>query len=234
MGLIKDRIIILHGWSYSIDKWQRFKIKLDDAGYFVDLVKIPGLTLKSDDVWDLSKYTRWLNEYLKKYKEKIILVGHSNGGRMAISYSVKYPDKIKKLILIDSAGIYHNDFPIRVKRMFFKFLSSVGKKISKSNSLRKVLYKFAGERDYEQANSNMKKTMKNLISIDLKPVLNKIKTSTLIIWGGKDKITPLKDGILMKSLIKDSKIRVVDTAKHSPFYTHTSEVVNLLIKELNK
>jgi pimeloyl-ACP methyl ester carboxylesterase len=43
-----------------------------------------------------------------------VLLGHSNGGRIALAFAEKYPDKVKQLVLIDSAGIYHNEFSIRL------------------------------------------------------------------------------------------------------------------------
>ena len=37
--------------------------------------------------------------------EKATLVGHSFGGRVAIYIAAKYPEKVEKLVLVDSAGI---------------------------------------------------------------------------------------------------------------------------------
>ena len=231
MGTLK-KIVILHGWTYSLEKWSKFTNLLSRDGFEVYLPKIPGLTQESDASWDLEKYSSWLNKELESYKDKITLLGHSHGGRIAINYAVKHPDKLQKLILIDSAGIFHNELPIRLKRLLFKNISKVGKKFTKSDTLRKILYKFAREGDYENASANMKKTINNLISTDLKPELGKIKTPTLIIWGENDKITPLKDGYLMNKLISGSKLEVIKGARHSPFFTNSDEVVKIIKNDI--
>ena len=231
MGSIK-KIVILHGWTYSLDKWSKFVNLLKENGFEVELAKIPGLTLESNEIWNLDKYTSWLNKLLDKYEDKIVMLGHSNGGRIAINFAVKYPDKLVKLILIDSAGIYHNEIPIRLKRVVFKNLSSIGKKFTNSDILRKVLYKFAREGDYENASVNMKKTITDLINSDLKPILREVKTPTLIIWGENDQITPVKDAYLMNKLISGSKLHIIKSARHSPFFTNCEEVIEVIKNDI--
>lgn len=229
LGLMK-KILVLHGWTYSTEKWTPFINLLKKEGLDVNLLKIPGLTEKLNEVWNLKTYVEWLNE--KVGKERAILIGHSNGGRISLAFSLKYPEKVEHLILIDSAGIYHNDLPIRIKRLIFKIIAKVGKNLTSSEKLRKILYKLSRERDYYDASPIVKKTMKNLITIDISQELNQIKIPTLIIWGEGDKTTPLKDGQLMHSLIKNSKLRVIKSARHSPMFTHPEEVVNKIVEEI--
>lgn len=231
VGALK-KIVILHGWTCSLDKWSRFIDLLEEGGFEVELPKIPGLTQESNESWSLDKYTNWLKELLDKYENKIVLLGHSNGGRIAVNYAAKYPNKLEKLILIDSAGIYHNELPIRLKRIVFKNLSNVGKRFTKSGVARKMLYKIAREGDYEQANENMKKTITNLINTDIKPILGEIKVPTLIIWGGNDKITSIKDAYLMNKLIKKSKLHIIKNARHSPFFTNFDEVIKIIKNDI--
>lgn len=231
MGALK-KIIILHGWTYSLDKWSKFIDLLKENGFEVELAKIPGLTQESNEFWSLDKYTAWLNKLLDKYKDKIVLLGHSNGGRIAINYAVKYPNKLEKLILIDSAGIFHNELPVRLKRIVFKKISKIGKKFTKSDILRKVLYKFAREGDYENASENMKKAITDLINTDLRPVLEKIKTPTLIIWGENDQITPTRDAYLMNKFISGSKLYIIKNARHSPFFTNSDEVIKIIKNDI--
>lgn len=224
------KILVLHGWTYTTEKWQPFINFLIEYGFDIELLKIPGLTEKIDRPWDLDDYVDWLNE--KIGRKNAILVGHSSGGRMALAYALKYPQKVEQLILIDSAGVYHKQLGIRIKRFLFKKIAKLGKKITNHGGLRGLLYKLTGEIDYKQASTVMKETMKNLISIDLTPKLSQIKIPTLIIWGELDKTTPLFDGRLMHKLIPNSKFHIIKSAKHSPMFTHPKEVVQGIVEEL--
>lgn len=232
MGTVK-KIFILHGWAYSVAKWRSFIVLMQARGFDPVMLSVPGLTQEIDKVWNIDDYVEWLEKELAAEKE-IILLGHSNGGRLALAFAAKHPARLKYLILIDSAGIYHNELSIRLKRHLFKAAAKLGKKLFRSEKLKDLLYKVAGESDYHQARPLMKQTMVNLISVDLVAILDKIISPTLIIWGRSDKITPLSDGRLMNGRIKRSRLYIVDEAKHSPQFTHPQEVCQEISDELTK
>jgi len=228
MGPINCKVIVLHGWAYSVDKWESFIKAMKNYGTDILMLSIPGLTAEINRVWTLEDYVSWLKETLDKETGQVILVAHSNGGRIAIPFAAKYPEKLRHLILIDSAGIYHNELPIRLKRILFGGLAKLGRTITSSDKLRSLLYKLARAKDYEQASPLMQQTMANLISVDLRNDLGKIRVPTTIIWGQLDKYTPLSDGKLMHRLVKGSKLHVINFAKHSPQYTNPQEVSKVI------
>lgn len=221
------KILMLHGWTYSTEKWSPFFDLLKD-NYYVKLLKIPGLTEDLKEVWNLDNYVDWLKKKVDKEKGKIILIGHSNGGRISLAFSHKYPEKVAKLILIDSAGIYHNELSVRLKRLIFGKVAKIGKKFTDSESLRKFVYKIAREGDYSNATIAQRQTMVNLINSDLTDIIKKVKIPTLIIWGAQDKVTPLTDGQLMHSLIKNSQLSIIKDAGHSPQFTNPKEVAKII------
>lgn len=222
------KIIILHGWGKTLDKWADFLKLLEKQKIEADILKIPGLTQSLDKVWEIKDYVDWLKNITDKEKGKIILLGHSNGGRIALAFAREFPQKIEKLILVDSAGIYHNELPIRIKRIVFKAIAKIGKKLTSSEKMKNILYKAARESDYKDLDENTRQTMINLISTDIKPILPQIKAPTLIIWGREDKITPLSDGILMNKLIENSEFKIIEDARHSPIFTNADEVAKII------
>lgn len=221
-------IVILHGWTTLVEKWSPLLEELKDLK--PELFTIPGLTEKISRPWQLDDYVSWLKR--KIGSKESILIGHSNGGRIILAFAHKYPENVKKIVLIDSAGIYHKAFTLQLKRLLFKTAAKLGKKLTSSNSLRNIMYKLAGESDYQNADLIAKQTMINLISSDLTSILDKIKIPTLIIWGGEDKVTPLSDGRLIHSLIKNSELEVIKDARHSPQFTHPKEVAKIIYEYL--
>ena len=225
-------MIILHGWTKTIDKWGPFLNELTKKGISVNLPKIPGLTKKIDKVWDLQDYVNWLKNIVDKEKNKVILMGHSNGGRIALAFANQYPERVEKLILIDSAGVYHNELPHRIKIFVFKAIAKIGKKITSSKTLENLLYKLAREWDYKKSDPIVKQTIINLLNSNQNLNISQISIPTLIIWGANDKTTPLSDGIMINKIIKNSRLEIISGAKHSPMYTHVQEVAKIIYEYL--
>lgn len=231
MGSLKP-LYIVHGWTYSIDKWRNLTDKLRQAGFAPVMLPVPGLTKDSDEVWDLEKYVDWLQQATSAESKPFVLVGHSNGGRIGLAYAARYPQNLQRLILIDSAGVYHNEPGLRLKRAVFGTAAKVGKKVSSSPRLRQLLYRLAREHDYEQASPQMRQTMTNLLESDRQLDLSQITVPSTIIWGDEDRVTPLTDGRLMATEISNAELKIVHGARHSPFYTHPDQVANIMIEAI--
>jgi len=187
----------------------------------------------------LEKYKRYDNmNYHSKNKtaKKIILIGHSFGGRIAIKYAAKYPEKVDKLILTGAAGIKHK---LTVKQKALFILTKIGKvffSLPVINHFQKPVYNIfskiarSRKKDYYNASPRMKEIMKNVLVEDLTDYLGKIKTPTLLVWGKEDKTTPLADGEMMKLKIKNSKLKVIDGANHSLPYQKAEEFSEIVLE----
>ena len=87
--------------------------------------------------------------------------------------------------------------------------------MSQRNFFKKPLYFLLRNKDYVKAGETMKKVMALAISEDLEPLLPLISHKTLLIWGEKDKLVPLKYARIFKEKIRNSELQVVKGAGHS-------------------
>ena len=71
-----------------------------------------------------------------------------------------------------------------------------------------------------------------LRSVDLRTMVSKVKTPSLIISGGRDKLTSCDASLWMQKRIKNSKIKNIETAGHIPFISHKNDVLNVISKFL--
>lgn len=171
-------------------------------------------------------------------QQKFILIGHSFGGRIAIKYAEKYPQKIEKLVLTGAAGIKH---PLNPKQRIFYIMAKIGKMffsmpiINKFDIYaKKLLYKAAKEKDYHSSSPRMKKIMQNAIAEDLTPILCRIKVPTLLLWGSLDHSTPLSDGKMMHREIKHSEMAIIEFANHSLPYQKSEEFARAVLEFIKK
>jgi len=213
-----DPFLILHGWGASSKSWIKIQEKLSE-NFKVFSLDFPGFG-KSDlppSAWEVQDYVHLVLDYAKEIElKKFHLLGHSFGGRVCIKLAAQFPEKIDKLFLIDTAGIkVKNGLKIRLAKIIVSFLS-IFKIIPGFKFGRKIFYRFVlRQTDYLKARGVMKETFKKVIREDLTPLLKKITAPTLIVWGEKDKMTPIKDAYLIKQKIKNSKLEIFDCG-HSP------------------
>jgi len=234
-------LIILHGWDSSKEKWEKVKEFLESNDIRVITLDLPGFKEENKLVraWNLDNYIQWLKEFIRKIKDirefngfsKFFLIGHSFGGRIAIKFAANYPELLSGLILVSSAGIK------RKKNYFFLFLSKIFNFVMKLPILnrtkpffRGIFYKYLlRQTDYlkaQEASNFLKETFKNIIDEDLSPDLSKIKTPTLILWGEKDKMTPINDAYLMAKLITNSKLEILEGLSHAPHLENPAFLVS--------
>jgi len=215
-----EKVLILHGWGSSAQKWEKIRYPLEQNGIRVFIPDLPGFGGNPAPVnpWTIDDYVNWIKEYVDENNlSEFFLAGHSFGGRIGIKFALKYPEKLKGLILISAAGIR----PKETKLFYFKVISALASIFRKFsflpgyNFLRRVFYKKILRRaDYLKAKGVMKETFKKVIEEDLKDLFSEIKTPTLILWGKIDKTTPLEDAYFMNDKIKGSKLEVLDGLSH--------------------
>lgn len=156
-----------------------------------------------------------------------IIIAHSFGGRIASILLGKYNLKIKKLILIDVAGIKRLNLKVLVKRYIYKFLKLITGILPMKikYKMRKFLFKKFSSNDYYYLSPCMYNTFKNIIGKNLYRYYKKINVNTLIIWGSNDKDTPVKDAYLLNKIICNSKLVIYKNCSHF-VYLENSDVIN--------
>jgi len=228
--------LILHGWGGGISSWIYVQDEL--SKYFkVITFDLPGFG-KSDlppSAWNMGDYIQFILDFIKKIGiNDFYLLGHSFGASLAIKLSVQSPEKIRKLILVDSAGR-------RPKKSFAKKALASASSIFKIfsalpgyNTFRRFFYRFIlRNTDYAKATGVMKEIFKKVIAEDLLYLWERINLKTLIIWGKKDEITPIKDAFLMKEKISNSELKILN-CDHNPHHQMPDILVKTILDFVKK
>ncbi len=101
-------ILLIHGFDSSVLEFRRLLPLLarDNETWAVDLLgfgftdRIPGVPFSP-----IAIKTHLYHFWKTLIKQPVILVGASMGGAAAIDFTLTYPEVVKKLVLIDSAGL---------------------------------------------------------------------------------------------------------------------------------
>lgn len=231
-------LLILHGWNGSSDSWKKV-IRFLEKKFKIVCPDFPGFG-KSDppkEPWNLDNFTQWLKNFVDGLNlENFFLLGHSFGGRVAIKFSILYPEKVKKLILVSSAGVTPK---INLKTVIIFQLARIGNAFFSAKPLlrfkegaRNFFYLFLKNKDYVKAKGVMRETMKKILNEDLLPVLPQIRQETILIWGEKDKLVPVKYAKVFQERIENSRMIILPKVGHSPHLECPFELFETLINFL--
>lgn len=214
-------LYIIHGWTYTIEPWAKTLAILRENGLKVKMLKVPGLTEESKKVFTIRDYVKWADENIP---DGAIALGHSNGGRILMNLCAKKPEKLKYLILLDSAGVYE---PSRKKQIVEK-LAKIGRPLKKIPLVDKAFHRLTGSTDYSRAPENMKKTLVNMIESDKNLDFKVISTRTFILWGKKDTTTPPRQAIKIYESLPNAELKFYATWTHAPYISSPEELARAL------
>lgn len=211
-------VILIHGWGSTLnDLSGLFKELTND--FDVISIDLPGFGASQSpkSTWGLAEYASFLNKFRKKLDVKRVysLIGHSNGGAIAIKAVSSGDILADNLVLISSSGI-------RTSQQGRLGAVKLGTKIAKTASLplpsktrkklRSKLYQSIGS-DYLVA-EHLSASFKKIVSEDLQVDAKNLSLPTLLIYGEEDKETPVRYGELYHQLIDGSTLEIVAGSGH--------------------
>ncbi|PHS52113.1 MAG: alpha/beta hydrolase [Lutibacter sp.] len=101
-------LLILHGYFGMSDNWKSLGVQFAE-NFEVHLIdqRNHGRSFHTDE-FDYELLVEDLYKYIQQSKlEKVILLGHSMGGKVVMQFAVTYPELVHKLIVVDISPKYY-------------------------------------------------------------------------------------------------------------------------------
>lgn len=165
--------------------------------------------------------------------EKMILAGHSMGGRTGINYAIRHPDRVEKLILIDAVGITEPMLPLRIPLLhrvlpYWLFWALFNPKNIAMYYLDEWVDKESKDAQWSlfQFNELMenRNVRMNFSKISVKIAMKKkewpkalpsLSVPSLVLWGSEDHTTPRYGAHLLHKWLKGSKLAILHGYRHN-------------------
>ena len=231
-----ETLLLLHGLFGALSNWagviNHFKSMYR---VIIPLMPIHDMPIKEAGCEGLTVFIEGFVDYIGL--DTFSVIGNSLGGHVALIYTLRHPEKIQRLILTGSSGLFENSmggsYPKRGNYEFIKerveYTFYDPKTASKelvdevfeiTNSIPKVMRIIAIAKSAQR--NNMAKDIVH------------IKAPTLLIWGLNDTITPPEVGHEFNRLIQGSTLRFIDKCCHAPMMERPTEFNEILTEWLNQ
>lgn len=160
------------------------------------------------------------------------LIGHSLGGVISILYSLKYPKKVKSLVLMGTSAY----FVPRFKRP--PVGTAIDKEVIKNTNQNAIPYFFLEQyndvqeeivSNWARVPSHVHEKMIQMGHPDLRDRIKEITKPTLLIVGEKDRICTVKDGVLLNKGIQNSELKLIQDTAHFMFMEKPQEVAEIIL-----
>ena len=253
LGASGSPIVLIHGLGASAEIWLRNIDSLAERHrvYVPDLLGF-GRTDKPPSLYSTDHFTRFINDFLNAMQiERCSLVGHSLGGGIALQYILRFPEKVDKLVLVDSAGL-GRDAPLFLRMLSLPFIGDLLTSPSRlgvyfffrqavdraSDVTKDFIDHYYNLHSLPGAHASFSKIIRNIMTIRggrqelIEPVLtnlHRITHPTLVVWGKNDRILPVKHASIANNGIPNSRLHIFDRCGHMPHFEYPSEFNELLM-----
>ena len=242
-----EAVVLIHGLgSDAATHWSKVVPALA-RNYQVYALDLPGFgrSDKGNYLYSPENYLRAIDEVLlARAPRSFTLVGHSMGGAIALAYAAAYPQRVRRLIVADAAGVLH-------QWVYIEFLGRAGAKRLTGmdspwfDSLIRMIGNPAGYLPRLGLALELAEVRQRLlrgepaaiaavalVEHDLSRALRSITAPTLVIWGSDDKIAPLRTGQAVAGVIPGARLVVIRGVGHEPQQEAPQRFNAILLDEL--
>ena len=236
-GQGSKQILLIHGWGTDLSSLRILQDYFSES-YTVISLDLPGFGESGlpDRAWDNTDFASFAADFLIKinYPQIDTIIGHSNGGAIAIEMIAKKMIEPKKLILIASAGIRtkfnKRNFVIRQFAHIFKIGSVVLPGGLRNNFKKRVYQKIGSDAFVCEA---MLDSFKKVVTQDITEDARLIKIPTLLIYGQDDQATPVEYGHILQRNILNSKLEILSNCGHFIYQDQPEQLIKIIRGFLN-
>ncbi len=219
-------VLLLHGWGSSAQLMRPVAEALHDR-YRVYNLDLPGhgLSPPPPAPWGVPEHAALVRRLLEeRIAAPTVLVGHSNGGRIAL-FLASEPDPsplIRSLVLVSPSGILpRRTWTYYVRKNLaaalkapFRLLPQPLRAYGLDWLRHSLLWRALGSSDYSALDGVMRETFVKTVNCYLDDRVERIRVPVLLCWGDRDEAVPRRQMQVLEDRIPDAGLVVLEGAGH--------------------
>ncbi|WP_177328425.1 alpha/beta fold hydrolase [Pseudomonas sp. 10-1B] len=252
LGEGAETVVMLHGSGPGASGWANFNRNIEPllaAGYRVVLMDCPGWS-KSDPIVNRGSRSDLNATALKGLLdvlglERVHILGNSMGGHSAVAFTLSYPERVGKLVLMGGGTGGASPF-VPMPTEGIKLINGLYREPTIDN-LKKMMNVFVydpsdlTEELFQTRLDNMlsrRDHLENFVASlaanpkqfpDFGARLGEIKAKTLVVWGRNDRFVPMDVGLRLIAGIANSELHVFNNCGHWAQWEHADTFNRLVL-----
>jgi pimeloyl-ACP methyl ester carboxylesterase len=201
-------VVLAHGFIVGADLWYPYTFPAVAERFHVYALDLPGFGGSGElQEYSVEAYGRFMIAFLDGLGlDAIQLVGHSMGGQVAIGAAAREPERIRRLALIESAGLPRTGSHVMASLMMLADRSTFDVALYP-----RLLRLFLRSRVFGPC-------YKMIYNDSVYPLLDNLTMPTLVVWGSRDRVIPLEYATLFARNIPRARLTIMRGCGHRPFY----------------
>lgn len=248
-------VVLVHGFSVPYFIYDPTFEFLTQAGFHVLRYDLFGRGFSDRPPVDytLDFFIQQLTDLLDalRFNRPVNLIGVSMGGLIASAFTVRHPQRVDKLVLIDPAGAQAISISpvLKALRMPFvaeavfslvgsePFIQSIAKDFFDPKLVAHFITKYRVQMQYKGFVHAILSTMRNGLLDSFEHIyraLGDADKDILLFWGRNDETVPFEHSALIRELIPRVQFHAIENCGHIPHYEKPAAVNPILLEFLRQ
>jgi len=216
-------LVFIHGWTANRHRWD------EQLGHFAGRYRVISLDLRGHGDSELTPHPYTIDGLAREVLGlldglgvyRFVPVGHSMGGMIALTLALEHPERVERLVVVDSVSrmMYSRDrrFLIFLSRLlpFRMFVAVNIRRAFKPGFPPAEVARYVA-----QAQSTPRQVVMGCFAamgrFDVLDRASELKLPVLILHGLYDVQFPLRQALRMAVQVSDSLVKVLDTGHEAP------------------
>jgi pimeloyl-ACP methyl ester carboxylesterase len=230
-----EPLVVVHGGGGDAHTWLKNVAELADR-YTVYVPDLPGFG--QSQPLDGDYYIPEFTDFVESFAEKLglqhyYLMGHSVGGGVALNCALKSPHKVKKLVLISSLCLGKEiALWVRILTLPARAMGAIVMAMFKMIKwlVKALLIPVELVLPHSRTSMNMGRSITTFReqTLVLASRLSELMMPTLVVWGAKDEIVPVRHAYAAAQVIPDCQLKVFESCGHNVHRDEIHEFSRLL------
>lgn len=254
LGDSESTVVLLHGGGGYIELWKHniFELAKHHRVYAFDMVGA-GRSDKPDAEYTFDFMAQFTRDFMAALNiPHASLIGTSAGGGVALTFALKFPELLDKLIVVGSAGLGKEvslllrlpTLPILGKLLSSPSRSELAMLCKQAVYDSKLITDEIVEEFYQmamipgatEAMLNVGRSSFNIWGQFYQPIVEKLNTitaPTLIIWGRQDPMVPVGHAQNAAKIIPNARLEIIEECGHWSPIEHPQKFNQLVLEFLS-